>query len=70
MDKIVTIHNNDNDRIFFKLHDVMTSFQLWKDLAEKLNSFLQEQEDSCRSGLQRVLEQLQRWRREFERVVR
>ena len=49
---------------------MVTNFQSWKDLAEKFNNQLSKCESSSKDDLQKVVEQLERWRREFERVVR
>ncbi|CAB4034020.1 Hypothetical predicted protein, partial [Paramuricea clavata] len=51
------------------LQDVVTNFQSWKDLAEKFNNQLMKNEANLKTNLEVAVQQLQRWRSEFERVV-
>ena len=59
-----------NCNFILKLQDVVVNFQSWKELAEKFDNYLTKQELSLKDGLQKVVEQLGKWSKEFERVVR
>lgn len=58
-----------SDKDSIQLEKLTNHVQTWRELSEKLNKRVDATEEEMRKKLQRLIKQLQRWKKEFQKIV-
>ncbi|XP_067017246.1 axonemal dynein light chain domain-containing protein 1-like isoform X2 [Acropora muricata] len=58
-----------SDKDSIQLEKLTNHVQTWRELSEKLNKRVDATEEGMRKKLERLVSQLQRWRKEFQKIV-